>query len=155
GAFTDATGQTDYYLGDKVGLAVAGNGTAYAAWTDTRHGNQDVFATRFAVAPPPAASNDRFEPNNTPAAATDLGHVITTHVPRLAIAAGDQDWFRVKAVSAGTLTVDATLAAPQDGLRLELFDATGTTLLATGTAVQDGSGAVVGQTLTYADHTGQ
>ena len=35
-------GQTDYYLGDAIGLAVA-DGTAYAAWTDTRNGNQDIY----------------------------------------------------------------------------------------------------------------
>src|SRR5205085_11409508 len=40
GRFTDAVGQPDFYLGDALGLALA-DGTAYAAWTDTRNGNQD------------------------------------------------------------------------------------------------------------------
>jgi hypothetical protein len=46
GVFTDATGKPNYYLGDSIGLALA-NDTAYAAWTDTRAGNQDIeFAPR-------------------------------------------------------------------------------------------------------------
>ena len=102
GKFTDATGQTDYYLGDFLGLAVA-NGTAYAAWTDTRNGNQDVEFTHFPITPAPAPPNDRFEPNDTPETATDLGTVDE----RPPAQAGDSrpatnDWFRVKAASTGT-----------------------------------------------------
>src|SRR5262249_51228273 len=37
GAFADANGNTDDYLGDRIGL-VAVNGIAYAVWTDTRNG---------------------------------------------------------------------------------------------------------------------
>src|SRR5205823_5759191 len=46
GAFTDAAGQPDFYLGDATGLALADQ-VGYAAWTDTRNGNQDVFFSRF------------------------------------------------------------------------------------------------------------
>ena len=53
GAFIDATGQTDYYLGDFLGLSVA-NGTAYAAWADTRNGSQDVYFAHFPLNPAPA-----------------------------------------------------------------------------------------------------
>src|SRR5205085_12359945 len=72
GKFTDATGSDDYYLGDYLGLALANN-TAYAAWTDTRGGNQDIFFSRYTINPAPAPPNDRFEPNETPASATELG----------------------------------------------------------------------------------
>ena len=54
GKFTDAIGPDDYYLGDFLGLAVA-NGTAYAAWTDTRSGNQDIDFTHSPHSAPAAA----------------------------------------------------------------------------------------------------
>jgi len=43
GQFTDAIGNPNLYLGDFLGLTVA-NGNAYASWTDTRNGNQDIYA---------------------------------------------------------------------------------------------------------------
>ena len=49
GRFTDARGDDNFYLGDVLGLTVAG-GTAYVAWTDTRAGNQDVFFSSFSIA---------------------------------------------------------------------------------------------------------
>src|SRR6185295_5464353 len=52
GKFTDATGQDNFYLGDFTGLALA-NQTAFAAWTDTRNGNQDIEFTRFRLDPVP------------------------------------------------------------------------------------------------------
>src|SRR5262249_24216964 len=95
GRFTDAAGSANYYLGDFIGLALTDD-TAYAAWTDTRDGNQDIFFSRYRLDPPPAALNDRFEPNEAAAAATDLGPVIQRHLPKLAVAVGDEDWFRVQ-----------------------------------------------------------
>jgi hypothetical protein len=156
GKFIDATGQADYYLGEFLGLALA-NHTAYAAWTDTRHGNQDVFFSRYPIDPPPAPANDRFEPNDTAATATALGPVpvVVRDLPKLAIAPGDEDWFRVQTAATGSLTVTATLATPGDRLRLELRDASGATLLAGGSAVVDGNGHVTGQSLTFAGHSGQ
>src|SRR5262249_53941652 len=135
--------------------------TAYAAWTDTRHGNQDVFFARYPITPPPAALNDRFEPNDTAAAATVLvqsfqhNQVVRRNLPKLAIAPGDEDWFQVQAAATGSLTVPATLAAPGAALRLGLRDASGATLLATGTAVLDGSGQVTGELLTFPGNSGQ
>src|SRR5207248_9275811 len=120
----------------------------------TRAGNQDVFFSSYSVNPPPAAANDRFDPNDTAATATDLGRVVTRDLPRLAIAPGDEDWFRVQAAVTGDLTVTATLAAPGDSLRLELFDTSGEQR-ATGTAVQDASGQVIGQSLTLPSSSGQ
>jgi hypothetical protein len=148
GAFTDAAGNTDYYLGDSIGLAVA-DGTAYAAWTDTRGGKQSIEFTTFALNPPPAALNDRFEPNDTPATATNLGLVVNTHLPKLAIPAGDQDWFRVQTTSSGNLTVSATQEEPGVSPRLELYDPGGTTLLASGTNVLDVGGRVIGQRIVF------
>ena len=154
GAFTDATGQTDYYLGDRIGLAMA-NGTADAVWTDTRNGNQDIYLSSFSINPAPAPPTNRFGPNNTPALATHLRQVITRSVPKLTIAAGDQEWFQLQAAATGTLTVSAALATPGDGVRLDLFDAGGTTLLATGTAVLNSSGQVSGQSLKSPGQSGQ
>lgn len=154
GRFTDATGKTDFYLGDSIGLALA-DGTASAVWTDTRNGNQDVFFTRFSLNPLPAPANDRFEPNDTASIATDLGQVIARDLFKLATAAGDQDWFRVRTAATGSLTITAALAVPGDSVRLELYDATGTTLLATGTAVEDAGGQILGQTFRFPSASGQ
>jgi hypothetical protein len=154
GAFTDATGQTDFYLGDRVGLAMAG-GTAHAVWTDTRTGIQAIDFSSFPINPAPPPPTNRFAPNNTPALATNLGVVLTRSLPKLTIAAGDAEWFQLQAAATGTLTVSAALATPGDGVRLDLFDAGGTTLLATGTAVEDGSDQVTGQSLTFPGQSGQ
>ena len=70
-------------------------------------------------------ANDRFEPNDTPAAATDLSRVIARDLFKLGIAPGDEDWFRVRTAATGSLMVTATLATPGDVLRVELFDASG------------------------------
>jgi hypothetical protein len=154
GKFTAADGSTSYYLGDFLGLALA-NHTAYAAWTDTRNGNQDIYFTRYPINPPPAPPTNRFAPNDTAALATNLGKVVTRSLPKLAIAPGDEDWFQLQAAVTGGLTVTATLAAPGDSLRLELFDASGTRQLATGTAVLDAKGQVIGQSLTFPGQSGQ
>ena len=154
GRFIDATGKTNYYLGDTIGLAVA-NQTAYAAWTDTRNGNQDIFFARYGINPAPLAANDRFEPNDTAASATDVGRVIARSLPKLAISQGDEDWFRVRTAATGSLTVQTSLALPRDSVHLELFDDTGATLLATGTAVLDGSGQAIGQILRFPTPAGR
>jgi hypothetical protein len=153
GKFTDATGQDDYYLGDYLGLALANN-AAYAAWTDTRTGNQDIFFARYSINPAPVAPNDRFEPNNTPAMATNLGTIIKRTVPRLAIPPGDEDWFQVTAASTGNLTVSALQSDPGRQLQLELRDASGQTLLASGTDILDPGGNVTGQTIIFPGHSG-
>jgi hypothetical protein len=148
GKFIDATGQDGFYLGDSLGLALANN-TAYAAWTDTRSGNQDIEFTRFVLKPPPAPLNDRFEPNDTATTATDLGRVIQKHLPKLAIQAGDEDWFRVQTSSSGNLTVSATQEESGVRPRLELRDASGSAVLATGADLRDAGGQVVGQQINF------
>ncbi len=153
GTFTDATGNPDDYLGASIGVALA-NGTAYAVWTDTRNGNQDIDFSSFPVQPPPAPPTNRFGPNGTPATATDLGQVVALSEPKLTIAAGEQEWFQLQAAVTGPLTVTATLAEPADSVRLELFAADGATQLAAGTALLDAAGQVTGQSLTFSGQSG-
>jgi hypothetical protein len=154
GRFTDAEGHTDFYMGDALGLAVAG-GTAYAAWTDTLAGNQDVYFGSFAIDPPPAPPSNRFAPNDTAATATGLGPVVTRTLPKLTIAAGGEEWFRLQAAATGSLRISAALASPGDAVRLQLYAADGTTLLTSGGAVQSTNGQVIGQSLTYPGQSGQ
>jgi hypothetical protein len=154
GQFTDAAGKADFYLGDSLGLALANN-TAYAAWTDTRDGNQNVEFTRFSLQAPPAALDDRFEPNDTAATATDLGRVVSTHQPKLAVPAGDEDWFRVQTTASGNLIVSATRNGPGGNPRLELRDAGGATALALGADVRDANAQVVGQQIVFPSASGQ
>jgi hypothetical protein len=148
GKFTDATGNDDYYIGDFLGLTVS-DGTAFAAWTDARKGNQDIFTAAFPLNPAPPPPDDRYEPNNTPDAATDLGTVVREHLPKLAVPPGDSDWFRIQAEATGNLTITATTDLPGVGLRLELWDASGTTLLASGIVLTDISGQATGQQVVF------
>jgi hypothetical protein len=154
GQFTAADGSTSYYLGDFLGLAMA-NGTAYATWTDTRNGNQDIYFARFPINPAPAPPNNRFAPNATAATATDLGKVVTRDLPKLTIAAGDEEWFQLQAAVTGSLTVTATVGTPGDSVRLELYDASSITLLASGTALLNAGGQVAGQSLSFPGQSGQ
>jgi hypothetical protein len=153
GRFTDATGQADYYLGDFLGLSIAG-GTAIAAWSDSRSGNQNIETTAFSVNPAPAAYDDRFEPNNAPAAATDLGTILQKHLPKLAVSAGDDDWFRIQALATGDLTITANLSQSGAGVELELWDATAAKRLAEGTPLTGAGGAASGQQIVFPGEAG-
>ncbi len=154
GKFTDGESQPDYYLGDSIGLALS-NGTAYAAWTDTRAGNQDIYFSSFPLNPPPAPLSNRFAPNATAATATNFGKLVARNLPKLTIASGDEEWFRFQAAATGSVTVTATLAEPADAVRLELYDASGTTLLASGSALLDPDGQVSGQRLAFPGQSGE
>ncbi len=148
--FTDAAGKQNFFLGDLMGVAAAGN-VVYAAWTDTRAGNQDIFFASYALDPSPAPPQDRFEANGTPGTATDLGKVVLPRIlPRLFIDGRDEDWFRVRAAATGELTVAVSALNAGDTLRVELWDATGTNLLATGAALLDENSNVIGQKLSFA-----
>ncbi len=153
GKFTDATGQADYYIGDFLGLSIA-DGTAVAAWSDSRSGNQNIETTEFSVSPAPAAYNDRFEPNNAPATATDLGTILQKHVQKLAVSAGDDDWFRLQALATGALTVTANLTQPGSGVHLELWDAGATTRLAEGTPLTGSNGELTGEQIVFPGQAG-
>jgi hypothetical protein len=139
GKFTDATGKDDYYLGDFMGLSLE-DGFGYAAWTDTRAGNQDVVFTRFRLNPQPAPGNDRFENNDSVATATDLGTVITRSLPKLAIPVGDEDWFRIKSAATGSLTVIAEPDGAGHRVQVELWNSAGTVLLAHGNDIPQAGG---------------
>jgi hypothetical protein len=144
GVFTDAINKLDFYLGDAIGLATA-DGTAYAVWTDTRTKNQSIFFERYPLLVPPAAPNDRFEPNNTRAQATDLGTVaVQAPLPRLFAAPGDDDWYKIQTGAAGQLFAATNESPGGTPLLLELWNASGTTLLATGTEMRDAAGNLTG-----------
>jgi len=154
GMFIDPTGQPDYYLGDALGLAVA-NGSAYAAWTDTLAGNQNIEFAQVPIDPPPAPLTDRFDPDGSPATATDLGSVIHTTLPQLAVAGGDQDWYRFQAAATGVLTIQANAGQPGNALTLELVDASGSTVLAMGVDQLDAQGRGIGEQIDFAGVAGQ
>jgi hypothetical protein len=158
GQVADASGQGNYYLGDHLGLALANN-TAYAAWTDTRAGNQDIYYSSYTLVPAPAPPNNRFGSNNTASSATDLDQVVQRLVPKLALLAEDEDWFRVQAAATGHLTVSANSIGNQalapNTLQLQLYDATGTHLLAAGSDLLNATGGLLGQSLVYPSNTGQ
>ncbi len=155
GAFTDANGHADFYLGDSLGLAVGPDGTAYAAWTQTDSviGNQDIAVQRFSVTAGAMLPNDRFEPNNTKATATVLGQVSLQQIfPRLTLTPGDDDWYQLTTAATGQLLVNVTVPAGGNVPQVELWDATGK--LADGTAVLDGAGQLIGAAINYPSSSG-
>ncbi len=155
GAFTDAAGRQTFFIGDVIGVAAAG-GRVYAAWTDARHGNQDVFFAQYLLTPAAAPPTDRFEDNQTPATATPLGRVtLPRTLPRLVIDARDEDWFQVQTAATGDLIVAVSAAQNGQTLGVELWDSTGSTLLAVGVNLLDDAGNVIGKKLTFASAADQ
>jgi hypothetical protein len=59
GEFLSAIGLPTAYLGDRISVA-ASNGVAYAVWTDTRNGTQQIFLQKYSLTEPPQAPLDRF-----------------------------------------------------------------------------------------------
>jgi CARDB len=148
GAFTSPNGSTSFYLGDQIGVT-SSNTTAYAVWTDTRNGNQDVYSASFNLNPQPAAPPDRFSPNNTPGTATNLGTAtVQQEVPRLALPPGTSDeWFSFQA-GASNVSISVNAASGGDKLRLALTDADGNPILgANVTNAVDANGVITGQVL--------
>jgi hypothetical protein len=72
--------------------------------------------------------SDAYEPNNTLAAATDLGVVQRRVESALTIDNYDTDWFRVTAAGAGRLVTQVNFPTPPGALELDLYDASGTAL---------------------------
>lgn len=154
-AFTDAEGNVDNFLGDHIGVAAA-DGFGYAVWTDTRSGTQQIEFQRYAMAPAPAPSIDRYSPNFTAATATDLGQVTATRtVPNLELGPEGDEWFRIQASATGTLIVSATPSVADTSVALELTDASGHPLPATVTDLRDATGAIVGTQVVSPSVSGQ
>ncbi|MFO0910364.1 MAG: FG-GAP-like repeat-containing protein [Isosphaeraceae bacterium] len=155
GAFTSATGATTYYFGDKIGV-VASNGVAYAVWTDTRHGGQQVFLQKYSLAHPQQAPLDRFYPNDAPERATMLGPLTSrTVLPLLRTGPGDDNWYNLQGGDDGTLDVVAMVDQGDASLlNLELTDDAGNVLPATIRPILNASGAIVGIHLVYPSVTG-
>jgi hypothetical protein len=149
GAFINAIGEEEFDLGETIGLAMAAN-TAFAAWTDTRNGNQDIFFARFSISPSPRAPEDRFEPNDSPATATPLSGKVQRNLPKLSLRGGDEDWFEVEAIATGELIVTGWQAEPGKQLRLELWNADGSLQLASGADILDEAGEIAGAQIRFA-----
>jgi len=147
-------GADNYYIGDAIGLAMA-DGMAYATWTDTRNGNQDIFFATFPITPAPAAPNDRFEPNDVAASSTWLGTLVNRYLPKLHVASGDEDWFSVRAAATGELSAVARWETGVDMIRMQLWDVSGLQLLAESQSLTDASGAKIGEVLAAPSRTGE
>jgi hypothetical protein len=156
GAFTDANGNSDDYLGDRIGL-VAVDGVAYAVWTDTRNGSQDIYLQKYSLNQPPAAPLDRLYPDSTPATATGLGQVTAQKlVPGLEVSPANDNWFSLQAGASGELDVVARVTSGDaSSLKIELTDANGHVLPAVVAPVEDSSGVVTGSQLVFPSVAGQ
>ena len=89
-----------------------------------------------------AATNDRFEPNNSASAATPLGTIGTSVQAGLSINTGtDQDWFSFTAASSGSATI--LMQAASGDIDLALYNSAGTSQL----AISQSSGST--ESITY------
>ena len=131
GKFIDATGKDNHYLGDIIGLGIAGD-TAYVSWTDTR-GQPRRPLSRVSISDPPLPDNDRYEPNDTPDAAVQIGPnpVFQSFLPQLTLTAGEDDWFKIVPPT-GQLAVSAQSSGSLANLELEMRDETGMVVIASG-----------------------
>ncbi|MDD1462567.1 clostripain-related cysteine peptidase, partial [Dolichospermum sp. ST_sed2] len=95
--------------------------------------------------PPQGSTGDWAETNNTAATAKDLRTInglwqsSTINSQPLSITTDDQDWFKFTITSAGTAENNAGITFSHDlgDIDLELYDATGTTLLRSSDSVND------------------
>lgn len=150
--FIGANGITN--LGDAIGLAMTRD-AAYVVWTDTRAGNEDIYFRRLSLQPPPPPLNDRFEPNDGIDAATDLGRLPMQSLPRLALDAGDSDWFRVESLATGALTVTLRTTDDPTRISLQILDADGGQVVSESSLLRDAEGTVIGRQVVVASIAGQ
>jgi len=152
GNFTDANGNSNDYLGDHIGVAAV-NGTAYAVWTTTVGGAQNIDFQTYSLTTPPAPPVDRLYPDNTPQTATDLGFVSALeNIPELTVGAANDNWFSLTAGASGDIVVTATASAGDgQNLQLQLTDANGDPLEPSPvvTPILDPAGTVIGSQLVY------
>ncbi len=143
-------------MGDKIGVTAV-NGVAYAVWTDTRNGTQQIYLQKYSLSTPPQAPLDRFYPNNTPPLATALGAVTSEDtVPLLSTGPADDNWFNFQGGDAGTLILDANVTSGDAAtFQIELTDANGNVLPAAETPILSASGTLVGYHLTFTSVAGQ
>jgi hypothetical protein len=150
----DAAGAENFsYFGDSIGLSMANN-ELYAAWTDTRNGNQDIVFSRIGFSPVPDPPNDRFEANNDKQSATQLGSLVTQTLSRLAISAGDEDWFQFTSLATGQLKL-SVLSNDAARLQVELRDLAGNDTLSVVTELRDAAGTLIGKQITVPGSTSQ
>ncbi len=137
-------------------MAAAGD-KAFAVWSDTRSGTQNIEFASYSLTPAPAQPTDRFSPNNTQQTATNLGAVSAQEEwTLLALPPGNSnEWFSVVATASGQLSVSVTAPANGQALQLTLTDADGNLLPATVTSVLDASGDVIGAALVFPSVAGQ
>jgi hypothetical protein len=141
-------------LGRRLGYTTTG-GFGYAAWTDFRNGNPDIYFSRFALDPIPAGLNDRFEQNDTPETSTDLGVIVQETITRLSLVSGENDWFSIQAGAIGNLRIIVSADSGQsfdpataEQFSLELWTSDGSTMLVDGTPVLNEAGRLTGWRLT-------
>ena len=85
----------------------------------------------------PLETTDRFEPNDTRAAAANLGVVPGVHLTPLKMTAHDEDWYRVEVLRPGSIDVSLGYVVHESNLLLEVTDRAGT-VLATGESTPTG-----------------
>ncbi len=136
GAYTNPEGVTDYNIGDHLGLAIGGS-TVYAAWTDTRAGDQNIEFASFVLNALPPSEPDRFKPDASPNTAVNLGPILQKHVPKLVLTPAQDDWYKITADATGKLTISANANTGAAVMHIELRAADGTTVLATGNNLHD------------------
>ena len=145
GHFTDAEGNTDFYLGDRIGLALA-NGTAYAVWTDTRNGNQDVYFASYPINPPRRRPTTASSPTTRPPPRPTSAGWSRADLPKLAIARRRRGL--VPAPGGGHGQPDRHRdpgRGPVTACAWSCTTPAATTLLATGLRCANAGGQVVGQ----------
>ena len=146
---TTFAGNADFSIGSQVGVVATGS-TAYAVWTDTRNGTQQIFSGSYSLSTLPAAPVDRFAPDFTQQTAAPLGQVSATQtLPQLNLLPGNgNEWFTLQAGATGNLDVSVAANSAGSNLNVVITDAHGNVITpASITSILDSTGAVIGTDL--------